>query len=490
MSSTIQATSESVSTTRSVPSDLANIPRIFKSQRENRWSMAATTASERIAMLERLRQAIIDRKEGLCAALFEDLRKHPAEVELTEYQTALVEIGHTIKHLRKWMRPTRVTTPITLTGTRSEVRYEPKGVVLIIAPWNYPFSLVINPLVAALSAGNCVVIKPSEKTPATSAYLADLVRSVFKEHEVAVVEGEVAESKALLDLPFDHFFFTGSTQVGKIVMEAASKHLASVTLELGGKSPVIVDQSADVKAAARRIVWGKFLNAGQTCVAPDYLFVHTSLYKPFLDEAKKALGALYGEDENSRKASTDFCRIVDDARFIHLSRLLDDAVARGAQVVVGGQTDRSQKYIAPTVLTNVDLKAEIMQEEIFGPILPVFEYSALDEPIQRIQSNGKPLALYVFSQDRQNIETILNRTSAGGTAINNVVVQLTNPNLPFGGVGESGLGNYHGPFGFKAFSHERAVMRQTWLDTFKNLYPPYSPRVQRMLDFVTKWVSR
>jgi aldehyde dehydrogenase (NAD+) len=467
---------------------LDRIHTLFKEQQAHRWAMARTTARERAARLERLRDAILASTQELFDALHADLHKHAAEVELTELQPALVEIGHPIKHLKRWMRPRRVGTPLTLFGTRSELRYEPKGVVLVIAPWNYPFNLIVNPLVAAIAAGNCVMLKPSEKTPHVSSYVARLVRDVFDEREVALVEGDAEVAEALLDLPFDHIFFTGSTRVGRIVMEAAARHLASVTLELGGKSPVIVAEDADVDRAARRIVWGKFLNAGQTCVAPDYVLVHESRERDFVDRATAVVASFYGATEEDRRKSPDLCRVVDAAGVERLAALVEDAVARGARVETGGVSESSERYVAPTILTNVDPDANLMREEIFGPVLPVLTYRTLDEVISFIRRRGKPLALYVFSDRDVTVERLVHETTSGGTAVNNVVLHLANPNLPFGGIGESGTGSYHGEFGFRAFSHERAVLRQGVAHTFHYFYPPYTDRVRRMLSYVTRWV--
>ncbi len=461
---------------------------LFDAQTAHRWTKARTTARERAERLRRLRATILDRKDELCEAIHADLRKHPTEVELTELQPVLGELNHTIKHLGGWMRPRRVPSPLTLFGTRGEVRYEPKGVVLIQGPWNYPFNLMINPLVAAIAAGNCAILKPSEKTPNTSRFIASLVESVFEPREVTVVEGDADVARALLDLPFDHIFFTGSPRVGQYVMEAAARHLTPVTLELGGKSPVIVDEAADVEQAARRIVWGKLINAGQTCVAPDYALVAESRKAEFVASAKRAIAASYGETEASRKQSADLCRLVDRASYERLTGLLRDAVERGATVEIGGEGDADERYLAPTILTDVDPASDLMREEIFGPILPVLTYRSLDDAIRAINGRAKPLALYVFSNRTATIDRVIAETTAGGTAINNVVLHLANPDLPFGGVGASGMGNYHGEFGFRTFSHERAVLTQGRLSFFQYLYPPYTDRVRGLVARITSWL--
>ncbi len=466
--------------------DTRRLREVFEAQRAHRWTMARTTAAERIARLQKLRAALIARREALAEAIHRDFRKPRAEVELTELHPTLEELHHTVKHLQGWMKPQRVGTPLVLAGTGSHVRSEARGVVLILAPWNYPFQLLAAPLIAAIAAGNCVILKPSEKTPHTAAFLAELVRDVFEEREVALFQGGAALGDALLELPFDHFFFTGGPRVGRRVMEAAARHLASVTLELGGKSPVLVDETADVKATAERVVWGKFLNAGQTCIAPDYVLVHASREEAFLAEAKAALEHFYGKTEEARKASLDFCRIVDDGAFKRLSRVLDDTVASGARVVAGGAVDASSRYIAPTVLADVAAGMPVMEEEIFGPLLPVQRYEKLDEALALVREGGKPLALYLFSQDEATVERVLRQTTAGGTVINNVVMQAAHPELPFGGVGDSGTGAYHGEVGFQEFSHARAVVRQGRTSFVHFFFPPYTGKAQKMARLASK----
>ena len=462
------------------------IHELFRRQQANRAAIKRTTAVERIGKLERLREAITSREAKIRDAMAKDFRKSPTEVDITEVFPVLVEIKDAIKHLARWMRPQRIETPMSLFGTHSEVLYEPKGVVLIIGPWNYPFQLVIAPLIAAVAAGNCVIVKPSELTAHTSKLLVELIGDVFKEDEVAVVEGDAVETQKLLALPFEHFFFTGSTRVGKIVAEAAAKHLASTTLELGGKSPAIVDDSADLDLTAKRLVWGKFVNGGQTCIAPDYVMVSESKEKPLVDALKSAITDLYGASEADRKKSADFCRIINDRNFDRLKGMLDATVKSGAKVEVGGDTDASERYIAPTVLTNVKPDMAVMAEEIFGPILPVLTFKSLDEVAPFITARDKPLALYMFGNDERRIDDVIASTTAGGTCINNTLIHFANQNLPFGGIGASGQGNYHGFYGFKAFSHERAVLRQGRIDLLKQVYPPYTGKVQRMLKWMTK----
>jgi len=468
------------------PSSERSIETLFHNQRANQAAVKRTTAAERIAKLKRLRDAILAREPAIRDAMFKDFKKPATEVDLTETFAALVEIKDAIGSLASWMKPQHVSTPMSLFGTKSWVHHEPRGVVLIIGPWNYPFQLVIAPLVAAIAAGNCVVVKPSELTAHTSALLVELLGAVFPPEEVAIVEGGPAETQRLLALPFDHFFFTGSTKVGRIVAEAAAKHLASTTLELGGKSPAVIDDSADLASAANRLVWGKFVNNGQTCIAPDYVMVSEGKQQALVGELRRAIAAMYGATEDDRKKSPDLCRVINRRNFDRLKTMLDDSVRQGAKVEIGGGSDAAELFIAPTVLTNVKPDAPVMAEEIFGPILPILTYKQLGDVPAFIAGRDKPLALYVFSDDQRAIDTVVNQTTAGGTCINNAVIHFANSNLPFGGVGPSGSGNYHGFYGFRAFSHERAVLRQGRVDMLKSVYPPYGAKVSKMLKWMFK----
>lgn len=461
---------------------IAEAKRIFALQRQQRWLVANTTAPERIIKLKRLRDAIVRHRADVYAAMHADFRKPKLEVELSEIRPTLAEIGYAIKHVKKWMRPRRVPTPWLFAGSRSEVRYEPKGVVLILAPWNYPFGLLLTPLVAAVAAGNCAVLRPSEKVPRTAEVLTAIVRAAFDEREVAcLTEPGVTLATALTELPFDHVFFTGSTRIGRLVMSTAAKHLAGVTLELGGKSPLIIDETADIAAAAERALWGKFFNAGQTCIAPDYAVVHESKLEAFVAAAQRAVGRFYGASEEDRQGSPDFTRVIDEAAFSRLQTVLAATLSGAARVELGGRTDPRERYIAPTVVTGVGWDAPIMREEIFGPILPVLTYRDLGEVIERIRAGGKPLAMYLFSRSQINIERVLRNTSSGAVEVNNALVHYAHPHLPFGGIGESGLGSYHGWYGFRTFSHERSVLVQRRGNLARMLYPPYKRSKERLL---------
>jgi aldehyde dehydrogenase (NAD+) len=468
---------------------IARARRLFQLQGQARWRVAQSDAAERIARLRKLRAAILRHRQALYDGVWTDFRKSATEFEITEIQIVLGEIAHTIRHLRRWMRPRRVPTPPLLKGTSGRVRWEARGQVLVLAPWNYPFQLLIGPLVAAVAAGNVVLLRPSEKVPATAAAMARLVAETFPEDEVAMVAGGVETADALLDLPFDHFFFTGSTAVGRKVMHAAAKHLATVTLELGGKSPAIVDRSADIPLAAERIVWGKMVNAGQTCVAPDYVLVHEADAPAFLAAARDTAARFYGTGEAARM-SGDFARIVDQRAYDRLARAMEETVAAGAKVEAGGETAPGERYIAPTVLSGVRPDAPIMREEIFGPILPVLTVRSMDEALSFVNARPRPLALYLFSRDGATTERVLRGTTAGGTIVNHVICHLANPDLPFGGVGESGQGSYHGHAGFRAFSHERAVLHAGRWSLAPLYYPPYGPRMRRIANLMSRWMER
>ena len=468
---------------------LSAIQAVYDKQRANRWKVAQTTADERVAKLKKLYDAIWARREDIQKAIQADYGKSPAETDLTEIYPCLAELKHTMNHLHEWMEPVYVPTPLALLGTSSEIRYEAKGLVLILSPWNYPFNLLINPMVAALAAGNCVIAKPSSKVPATSAFIKKFIAEVFPEDEVAVIEGSAAVSDALLNFAFDHIFFTGSPKIGKSVMAAAARNLAPLTLELGGKSPVVVDKSADVRKAAERVAWGKFVNAGQTCVAPDYVLIHESRKAEFAAELKKVVAARYGETEEARRASPDYARLVSEGHLAGLTRLLEASVKQGAKIEFGGTAVPGERFLSPTLLTDVREDSPIMQEEIFGPILPMVSFKTLDEAIRVIRSKEKPLALYIFAKDGDVVEELLKSTTAGGTCVNSVTIHLANPDLPFGGVGHSGMGNYHGFFGFRSLSHERAVLRQGMFDSLRNFYPPYTDKVKKLMNFTMKLLA-
>ena len=454
--------------------DSQRMQAVFASQQATALQWRASTAKERIARIVHLRDAMMAQREAFYAAFHADYRKSPAEVEASEFLPVMEEVRHVLGQLKRWMKPTRMWPTTTMLGTSAWVQYQPRGRVLIIAPWNYPLALCFGPLVSALAAGNTAIVKPSEMMPAVSALMARIVAEVFPEHEVALFEGALDTSTALLAMPFDHIFFTGSPAVGKVVMAAAAKNLTSVTLELGGKSPTIIDESANLTLAAETIMWGKFINNGQTCVAPDYIYVHDTVKEAFIEECKNVLKARYGATPAEQKASPDLTRIVNERHTGRVAALLGDALDKGATVRMGGDVDAASCYSAPTLLDNIAPGSTIMDEEIFGPLLPIMAYSDLDHVLASINAGAKPLALYIWSRKQDNIDKVLLRTSSGGACVNHCVAQFAHGNLPFGGVNNSGMGNAHGVYGFRAFSHERGVLRSSPLMLIKLFFPPYT----------------
>lgn len=463
---------------------------IFDRQSKHQYAVARSRAAERIQKLQRLHDVVLRSRKEIEAALWEDLHKSPTETTITEVGVICGEIRHTIGRLRAWMRPRQVSTPLVTFGADSEIRYEPKGVCLILSPWNFPFNLTLNPLVAAVAAGNCVMIKPSEFAPASAALMRKIVEECFPPEEVSLFEGDASVAKALLDLPFNHVFFTGSPQIGKSVMQAAAQHLASVTLELGGKSPVIIDESADLDVAAAKIAWVKCMNAGQLCTAPDYVLVPEHLQDRLVEKISEAIRRFYGADTEQRRQSADLCRIIHERHFDRVTSLLEDAVQRGATIALGGKTHREEKFIDPTILTGIPDNARIWEEEIFGPLLPIRTYKSLDEAIQYINSKPKPLALYIFSLRNKNTDLLLRETRSGGVTVNDCSTHFYNLELPFGGANNSGIGRCHGEFGFQEFSHAKGVLRQTrFFPTTNLLLPPYGGRLAKVvLGALARWL--
>lgn len=450
-------------------------------------SLRREPVSARKARLRKLRGWIKQNQDAIRQAMHADFRKPSAEVDTTEILPVLDEIKQAVENLDRWTRARKIDASLTMLGTRSVIMYEPKGVCLIISPWNYPFNLSAGPLVSALAAGNAAIVKPSEMTPNTSALIARMCKEVFTENEVSVFEGGTEVSRELLKLPFDHIFFTGSPSVGKVVMKAAAENLTSVTLELGGKSPTIVLPSANAREAAQRIAVTKFINNGQTCIAPDYVFAHESIAADLIGNLRKEIPARFGGSDKQIINSPDYARIVNEKHFSRLSDLLRDAESKGATVETGGQLEFSQRFFEPVVLSNVSPAARVMEEEIFGPILPVLTYRSLNEVIDYVNARPKPLALYIFGTNNREINKIKNETSSGTVCINDCAIQFLHPNLPFGGVNTSGIGKSHGYYGFLAFSNDKPVLRQrTGLTAFRFFYPPYTPGVQRLIGWILK----
>jgi aldehyde dehydrogenase (NAD+) len=430
----------------------------------------------RLGQLQNLRRVIIECQDDIVAAAKADLGR-PAFEAYFEI-AALAEIKLAIKNLKTWIKPQRVATSVDVFPSSAWIQPEPLGVVLIIAPWNYPFSLLITPLVGAIAAGNCAILKPSEQALHTSKVIAKLIKDTFAQDYIAVVEGAAETSKSLLAEKFDHIFFTGGTTIGREVMKAAAEHLTPVTLELGGKSPCIVDTDIHLEHAAKRIAWGKFINAGQTCVAPDYLLIDRAIKAKFLTHLKRAIHGFYGENPAT---SPDYGRIINSHHFNRLTRFLDNG-----KVILGSQTDADTRYIAPTLLDQVTWQDPIMQEEIFGPILPILEYDTLDNAIAQVNTQPKPLALYFFSKNEKKQQQVLCSTASGGACINDTVLQYGLSTLPFGGVGNSGMGNYHGKASFDTFSHHKSVLKHAlWLDLGWR-YAPYTVKgLQQIKQIIT-----
>ena len=462
-----------------------DLHQLFQTQQNWRWRAAQTGAAERQAILRRLHDAVRARRVALADALALDLGKSRAEAEITEIHPVLEELQFIIRRLPRWMAPRRVGTPLVMVGASSEVQFQARGVTLILSPWNYPVNLALSPLIASLAAGNTVVLKPSEKAPNVLRALRELLESVFEPRLVAVVEGDGAVAHTLTTLPFDHIFFTGSGAIGRKVMAAAAQNLSSVTLELGGKSPAIVHPSADLNAAAERIAWGKLLNAGQTCVAPDYVLLPEHMRGAFVMELDALIARRYG-DHAWQRVGPDYGRMVDAGSVERLQKLTARSVEQGARVALGGEFDPQARFISPTVVTDVTPDMPLMAEELFGPVLPVLTYRSFDEALAQVRQLAPPLALYLFAQDEAAVTQTRQATTSGGMVVNGTVIHLTNPHLPFGGVGSSGMGNYHGEYGFRTFSHERAVMREPGRSPVRLMYPPYG----RPLPRLTAWALR
>lgn len=423
----------------------------------------------RIVQLKKLYRWICGHEQEIMEALHQDLNKSPFEAYATEIGIVKEEIKYTLKHLRKWASPKLVRTPITQFPSKSFIYPEPYGVVLIMSPWNYPFQLTIAPLVGAVCAGNCVVVKPSAYSPATTRLMAGMIRELFSEEYISVVEGGREANQALLDEKFDYIFFTGSVSVGKYVMEKAAAHLTPVSLELGGKSPCIVDETADIKLAAKRIVWGKFLNSGQTCVAPDYILVQKSVKDKLMKQIAKSIRKMYGKDV---LANGEYPKIINEKHFDRILGLFNDA-----HIVSGGESDRTSLKIAPTVLDQVSWESAVMQEEIFGPLLPVLTFYDMKEVIQMVNARPRPLALYYFTRDKKREAKVLRHISYGGGCVNDTVVHLATSYMPFGGVGNSGMGGYHGKDSFDTFTHRKSIMKKSLLIDIPIRYAPFKNKL-------------
>lgn len=434
----------------------------------------------RIEQLKKLKSGIKKYENKIMDALYKDLRKNKVEAYTTEIGFVYRSIEETIKNLKKWAKPKKVKTPIYLMPGKSVIVSEPYGTVLVMGPYNYPFQLVIEPLVGVIAAGNCAVLKPSEIAPHVSEVTTEMIKEIFNENYISCVQGGIETNTSLINANFDYIFFTGSVAVGKIVMEAAAKNLTPVTLELGGKSPVIVHKDASIKSTAKKIIWGKTVNSGQTCVAPDYIIVHEEVKERLIEEMKIAIRAFYGDDI---EISDALGRIINNKHFNRLKNILEKDKAR---IIYGGEHDEKDRYIAPTIIEISSWDAACMGEEIFGPILPVMTYSDLNKAINDINKQPKPLAVYLFTNNKEVEDKVINEISSGSVSINDTILHLANTKLPFGGVGNSGIGSYHGEESFKTFSHKKSILKRGNKFNTTMMYPPYG---EKQLNLIKKFLK-
>lgn len=454
---------------------------LLNTLQEKSKAIGATTSRERRRKIKRLEQVVYRRRDEIRQAMDSDFGKPKLEVDYTETYVVLAEARHARRNLKSWLAPQPVATPLALFGNRSEIRVESKGVVLIITPWNFPFNLSLIPVISAVAAGNCVVLKPSENTTHSGALLKSIVEEAFPDGDVVVTLGGADDARQLTALPFDHIFFTGSTAVGQKVMQAAANNLTSVTLELGGKSPVFIDKSANLKAAAKSINWGRLMNAGQACVAPDYALVHEANMDRFIS-------LLSTENEKySANDQRDMARLAHDGQAVKMRQFLDDIEGK-CEKILGGELDEKTNTCSPTLVINPTDDALVSRMELFGPILPIYAVKSIDDAIERINEKERPLSIYVFSKSKSNIEKLIASTRAGSTAINQTVVQFNNANLPFGGTGKSGFGRTHGLHGFMEFTNQRSVLKKVLpITTSFLVYPPYSRWKEKVAEVVMRF---
>ncbi len=462
---------------------LSEIDKIYQSQLKNKSAIKHSTAYKRIGWIKKLLDTINREEKAIEQALYQDFHKSGIETAITEILVVQLELKHIAKKLRGWMKDKKVRRSFVMPNVSAYLHYEPKGNALIITPWNYPFQLPLVHLAACIAAGNTAILKLSEFSPNSNQVLKKIIAEVFPTDYIAVIEGAVEETTHLLNLKFDHIHFTGSSKVGKIVMEAASKHLTDITLELGGKSPAVIDKNVNLRQVVKNLIWAKFINAGQTCIAPDYILAHRHQKQQLEEVFKIEIEEAFGKDAFN---SPDYARIINEKQFERLNQALDSAKQLGANIIAGGKTDGRTKYIAPTVITNVAANNPLMTEEIFGPILPIVYYAQIQEAIDFINAKEKPLALYVFSKDSNFNKHIIRNSNAGSTCINDAVIQIMQPNLPFGGVNNSGLGQSTGWYGFNAFSHERAVADVKIIPLSSMFWYPYTEKTSRMLQWIRR----
>lgn len=463
---------------------LAELIRLFETQFKNKQTVKCTSVKDRIKKLRHLEKVVLAKRKQIQNALYNDFRKPAIQTDFSEIYPVVSEIRNYAANLYDWAAPREVESSLVFLGSSAKIIHEPKGNILLLCPWNYPFQIPLKNALGAYGAGNVCIIKPSEFTPHTAAIITEIVKEVFAENEMVVVTGDHTVSQELLKMKFDHVHFTGSPLHGKAVMRAAADNLTSVTLELGGKSPSIIDGTANISKTARNIIWSKYTNAGQTCIAADYILVDAQkkdeFVKSMIAHTRKAFG------ENAQE-SPAYCRIINARHFARIKRLLDDAVQKGAKLEDGGRTDATENFIAPTILTNVTMDMQIMHEEIFGPILPVLSYQSVDEALRLVNAGEKPLSLYIYSKSSKNIQHIINNTSAGATCVNEAMVHNGHANLPFGGINNSGIGKSHGLYGYKEFTHERPVIT-AWHAPSELLTPPFDKLNETVVNAMLKFL--
>lgn len=458
---------------------------LFSKQKDNQYNVSKSSYNQRVKKLNTLQRALeFTYRKQIKEALYKDLRRPPVESDLVAVYLVIKEIKHAKANLHRWLRKQHVKSDLVLIGTKSWIKYEPKGVCLIMSPWNYPFNLTFSPLVAAIASGNTVIIKPSEISSHCSEVMQTIIDDLFEDEEVAMIQGDAQVAQDLLKLPFNHIFFTGSINVGKIVMKAAAEHLTSVTLELGGKSPVIIDKSANLKVAARSIAWMKHFNNGQTCIAPDYVFIHKDVMDKFIEHYKETLVHYYSDDAST---SSSYGRIINERHYKRLIGYISNAKALNSTFHVEGRVNPEDKFIGPTVISDLEESSLLMKEEIFGPILPIKIYNDIEEVVNYLKGKDKPLALYVYAKSNSVIKQIIKSTRAGTTAINANGLQFSNHNLPFGGSNSSGIGKAHGIYSFREFSNERAVLRRFSIGPLNLVYPPYNRFKEKTAEATVRW---
>ncbi|MCC6250986.1 MAG: aldehyde dehydrogenase family protein [Bacteroidia bacterium] len=459
---------------------------LYRLQYDNKNEVRKLSIAQRIELLKKLKSGIEKERKNIQDSLYKDLRKHPLESDYTEIFPALSELDLFIKNLHRWAKTKKVKNNLIFWGNKAYLSYEPKGNCLIISPWNYPFLLPVMHLTACVAAGNTAILKPSEFTPHTTQILESIIESTFPKKHLAVFTGAVDETSYILTKKFNHIHFTGSTKVGKLIMQAAAVHLSGLTLELGGKSPAIIDKRSNLKDVTQKLIWGKMVNLGQTCIAPDYVLIHEDIEQDFINEFKTQCQQCFGNDSSQ---SADLARIIDNRNFLRIKNLIDDAQHKGAKIVWGATFKANENFISPTLIRQIPQNALILEEEIFGPVYPIITYQNKEEALNYILQGNKPLSMYIFSSCNDFVNYFSNNTSAGAVLVNEVLVHIQHPRLPFGGINHSGMGQSTGEYGFKEFSHIKPILKMTMpLTPSKLLSFPYTAKTRKMVNFMLKWL--